>query len=312
MLLVAILLRLTGALREGDWDLFLSSFAEMLPWFAAFDHVNYFRWGTVFLADMNMLQQTAPVVYHGFQEGDFVTKETTRQFNQIPDDQALEHVNRAGKVARGLVGISRLDAARDRWCLTYNERAQLSEDTKTMFNVMRSDVDDHKDIGPKRIKRDEEDVLKLVTHFQRYDVFRQTADLVVVTTGDIATNDIKSDLLETQERGKAAVNDFVKERLIKRETKFHDKIKQQKLKTFETLYVVNVRVDKEKTVSIKADRDLFRRVVVALESGREVDIGELLERELSSVPLSLARIDRKLRNCASKADLSHTARRQSA
>ena len=118
--------------------------------------------------------------------------------------------------------------------------------------------------------------------------------------------------MEAQEREKAAVNDFVKERLIKKETKYHDKIKQQKLRTFETLYVVNVRVDKEKTVSIKADRDLFRRVVVALESGREVDIGELLERELSSVPLSLARIDRKLRNCASKADLSHTARRQSA
>ena len=305
MLLVAILLRLTRALREGDWDLFLSSFAEMLPWFAAFDHVNYFRWGTAFLTDMKMLQQTAPMVYHGFQDGDFVTKETTHQFNQIPDDQALEHVNKAGKVAGGLVGISRLDAARDRWCLTYNERAQLSEDTKTMFNILRSDEEDHKDSGPTRIKRDEEDVLKLVTQFQRHDVFRETADLVAVTTGDVVTDEIKSDLLEAEQRGKAAVKDFVKERLIKKETKFHDTIKQQKLKTFESLYAVNVRVGKEKTVSIKADRDLFRRVVVALESGREVDVGELLERELSSVPLSLATLDRKLRNCASKADLSH-------
>lgn len=67
MLLVSILLRFTRALREGDWNLFLSSFAEMLPCFAAFDHVNYFRWGTVFLADMKMLQQTAPEVYQGFQ-----------------------------------------------------------------------------------------------------------------------------------------------------------------------------------------------------------------------------------------------------
>ena len=60
---------------------------------------------------MKMLQQTAPEVYQGFQEGDFVTKETTNQFNQIPDDQALEHVNRAGKVAGGLVGITRSDVA---------------------------------------------------------------------------------------------------------------------------------------------------------------------------------------------------------
>ena len=113
MQLVSILLRFTRAIREGNWDLFLSSFSEMLPWFAAFDHVKYFRWGTVFLTDMKMLQQTAPEVYQGFQEGDFFTKETANQFNQIPDDQALEHVNRA------------CNAARDRWCITYNERAQL-------------------------------------------------------------------------------------------------------------------------------------------------------------------------------------------
>lgn len=129
MLLVSILLRFTKALREGDWNLFLSSFAEMLPWLAAFDHVNYFRWGTVFLADMQMLEQTAPEVYKGFQDGDFVSKETKRKFNQIPDDQALEHVSRAGKVAGGLVGITRTDAARDRWCLTYNVRGRSFQKT---------------------------------------------------------------------------------------------------------------------------------------------------------------------------------------
>jgi hypothetical protein len=68
MRLVSILLRFTRAIREGNWDLFLSSFSEMLPWFAAFAHVNHFRWGTVFLADMTILQQTAAEVYQGFQE----------------------------------------------------------------------------------------------------------------------------------------------------------------------------------------------------------------------------------------------------
>ena len=41
--------------RDGDWTLYLSSFAEMLPWFALFDHVHYTRWGVIFLADMKML-----------------------------------------------------------------------------------------------------------------------------------------------------------------------------------------------------------------------------------------------------------------
>ena len=67
-----------------------------------------------------------------------------------------------------------------------------------------------------------------------------------------------------------------------------------------------MKINKDKTVSVVADRDLFRRVVVALKSGREVDVVDaLLERELWTVPLSIATVDGKLRNCTSKADLSH-------
>ena len=61
---VSILLRFTRAIREGKWDLYLSSFCEMLPYFGAFDHSNYTRWGVIFLADMKMLPQTAPEVQH--------------------------------------------------------------------------------------------------------------------------------------------------------------------------------------------------------------------------------------------------------
>ena len=57
-------------------------------------------------------------------------------------------------------------------------------------------------------------------------------------------------------------------------------------------------------VAIKADRDLLRRVVVALESGRNVDEDELLQRELSPVPLSIATPNGSLREALGKADLS--------
>ena len=81
---------------------------------------------TFFLADMKRLPCTAPEVHQGFQHGDFVTKETKHAFNQIADDQALEHVNKSGKVAGGLVENTRTESERDRWCLSYNERAKLS------------------------------------------------------------------------------------------------------------------------------------------------------------------------------------------
>ena len=92
MKLVSILLRFTRAIREGKWDLYLSSFSEMLPYFAAFDHSNYTRWGVIFLADMKMLPQTAPEIQQAFESGDFVTKETASTFNQIPSTRACKQV----------------------------------------------------------------------------------------------------------------------------------------------------------------------------------------------------------------------------
>ena len=99
MQLVSILLAFTRAIRVGDWHLYLSSFAEMMPWFARYDHTHYTRWGAVFLADMHQLEKNAPEVHRGFLNGDFVVKESVHYFNQVPDDQALEHYNKLGKVA---------------------------------------------------------------------------------------------------------------------------------------------------------------------------------------------------------------------
>ena len=39
---------------------------------------------------------------------------------------------------------------------------------------------------------------------------------------------------------------------MKKEIKFHDTLKQQKVKTFETLYTVPVSVDKSKTIAMNA------------------------------------------------------------
>ena len=251
---------------------------------------------------MKMLPQTAPEVQQAFESGDFVTKETASTFNQIPDDQALEHVNKSGKVAGGLVGITRTDSARDRWCLTYNERAKLSEDTKEMFNVLERECTSAKDLGKARMRQDAEDVAKLEAQFTKYKVFRCTSDLVVVTTGDVASNAIKQDLLGIKEIGKKVIKEFVETRLIKKEIKFHDTLKQQKVKTFETLYTVPVSVDKSKTNAMKAYKDLLRRVIVALESGRDVDVNTLLQSELAPVPKSRATLDGSLRE-AGKSDL---------
>ena len=56
-------------------------------------------------------------------------------------------------MAGGLVGITRTESARDRWCLTYNERAKLSEDKKEMFGIgtAKDGVGSYKDLGKARV-----------------------------------------------------------------------------------------------------------------------------------------------------------------
>jgi hypothetical protein len=66
-----------------------------------------------------------------------------------------------------------------------------------------------------------------------------------------------------------------------------------------------VIIDNSKTISMKADRDLLRRVVVASESGRDIDVDTLLQRVLPPIPLSLATPDGNLRCASSKDALSN-------
>ena len=300
MELVLLLLRFTRAFRRGNWELYLTSIAEMVPWFALYDHTHYTMWATVFLADAKQLPTRAPTVHRGFLRGDFVVKETPHGFNQIPDDQGLEHINKLGKVAGGLVGITRTDTARDRWSVTYNDRMRLAQSTWSMFGLqldVSDDVEwDHKELGPSRLSRDENDVLKLKAELELRDVFMtESPKLLNIATGDAATADIADALLNASDKGQEYINQFIADRLIKKEISFHKVLHKANSKTFASLYSVNVTSEKQKILQIKADRDIFRRLLVAIESRRDINLDALLMKELSPVPLSLANSDGSLR-----------------
>ena len=54
------------------------------------------------------------------------------------------------KVSGGIVRITHIDAAQDRWCLTYNKCAIISDDTLRMFGQQHDETNDnwtHMDAG---------------------------------------------------------------------------------------------------------------------------------------------------------------------
>ena len=130
--MLEILLDFIRAERERNWNLHLEAFAAMLPWLTIYNHA---KWGPVYLAEMKNLGNTAPEVYAEFMNGNFVVKRSQRRFNQEPADQATEWINKTCKMQNEIIGITRNDQARDRFCVTWSERSQISEDTKHLFGL---------------------------------------------------------------------------------------------------------------------------------------------------------------------------------
>ncbi len=144
----------------------------------------------------------------------------------------------------------------------------------------------------------------MVEQFQRFHAFQQVNpnNLITLTTGDLATDEIANDLKNAQDNGQVKLNTFVTERLATQNKPFHDSLKKSKSKTFSTLYKGDV-VAKKKTQPVKPDRDIFRKIIVSMESGRPINIEEILQHELCSVPLSLVTMSYSLR-LTNKAELA--------
>ena len=92
--MVQILLLFVRAQREENWELHLSSFTAMRPFFMRYDHLHYSRWETIYVNEMHQLPSE---LLEEFLSGSFVVRRSTRKFNQVDPDQSQEWLNATGK-----------------------------------------------------------------------------------------------------------------------------------------------------------------------------------------------------------------------
>ena len=329
MKMVETRLNFIRANREGNWNLHLQSFANMLPWMTVYDHTNYARWGTIYLAEMKNLETSQPIIHQEFMNGNFVVRRGKGRFNQVPIDQATEWQNRICKISNGIIGITRNDTARDKFCLTWAERSYISHSTKCLLDVENEDegqmISTRKDAQPSRIQLDEDSVTKLEEVFSRFNVFglegeeldgeimegeedesimrSEKKQLVSIATNDVSTAAIESDLLSAQTRGVSMVQSNINKWFVEKETPFFDPLPKVKSKTFASLYKMTFAGKQNEKKTIKADRRLLQQLLTASLAGRKVDLNEVLQHELSSIPLSLAKVNGDI-NSTAKAELA--------
>ena len=92
---------------------------------------------------------------------------------------------------------------------------------------------------------------------------------------------------------------FVRERLIasngdEPHKKLRDTLHKNKPLTFSSLRVAAEKGN-EKSANIKIDRSILQRIITAYDSGRRVDLRQILRHELVQVPLAIADNNGKLR-----------------
>ena len=95
---VGTLLRFSRAERDGPFEQHLIAVCETIPWCRAADRGNCVRHMPGYLNDMVTLQQKQPKFYQYLRDGGFVVRLSSRRFNAVATDQALEQtINREGK-----------------------------------------------------------------------------------------------------------------------------------------------------------------------------------------------------------------------
>ena len=128
--------------------------------FKRYDRVNYARWGTIYLLESSE-----------FQRGNFVVKRSTKAFNQVNSDQAMERISSTGKKCGGIIGITKTTSAVCRWSLSYNLRSHIAYPTHTMYNLCLGNSHLHNEATTSRKKRGKDDESALLSTLQRFKVF---------------------------------------------------------------------------------------------------------------------------------------------
>lgn len=294
--MVSVLLMFTRSLREGIWSLYLYSFKCMLPYFMRYDHINYSRWGTIYLSEMNQLPDE---ILEEFENGNFVVKRSNSTFNQVDPDQSQEWLNATGKVGGGIIGITKSIPALTRWTLSYNLRSEITAKTREMFHVNLDDTLFHKERTKSRRTKDMDTEKKVLEELERLQVFSGQENDVLQNpaTKDLATDVIANSLLNAKTYGQEQLEKFVKDRLIDKTVALRDTIKKNKAYTFASLYSLEQTTKlSEKTGIIKVDRNVLKRIITAYDAGREVNLEEILQHELMPVPVAIAETNGSIRS----------------
>ena len=157
-------------------------------------------------------------MYEEFAAGNFSISRSGHPFSQVAADMALKQsINADSKSKGGIVGVSQSPAALERWFLTAHVRASVTTSLKEMCGEEDRATGQNEQATPPRVKRDEEDVRKLVGCFTSGLLTNpfslETQPIVNMATRVVLPDDVADALLASHSKGKEQMMTFIEKRL---------------------------------------------------------------------------------------------------
>lgn len=186
-----------------------------------------------------------------------------------------------------LQGFSTNHGAVQRWTLTATYRAEAR---KNMLEFLSVNINqNHPDLSPARIKRDQEDVMTVKeTVISMFINPFEEMELTSLSSGVTPTEKVLVDLMDVESIGEKELVKFQQERLSTDNVSFYDAIKKLKLGTFSKLTTKAVKIKSSgKIAQFSVQSNIFGKIAL-IQQFRPLNLKEVFCYPLGPVPWSLA------------------------
>ncbi|XP_028415026.1 uncharacterized protein LOC114538109 [Dendronephthya gigantea] len=289
--MVYLLLTFIRATRTSDWMLHLSTIRAMLPWYFAYDRINYARYMSTYWLEMICLDDTHPGASAELSSKWTVQRQQNYGFSAIACDQAIEQTcNRDSKTKGGIVGLTQNRAAINRWILAQADRSAITRKCELMAGVaeeqrMRKDLDNtHSSNHEESVKQ----VISTVSSMSNPFSPDSPKELVNICSGVVADEVTTADVKNAYNKGDQKLEDFLHNRLLCEEPDIFSNIGTMKLKTFKSMSKSKkVKTSSGSTVTVKNDARFWARLLV-IAKNRDIDLENVFTYSLRAYPRALA------------------------
>ena len=239
ILQVEALLHIMSTCRRGDWEGYLAAAEAQIKCLFVHDLLHYARLMPVHIAQMKKLKMEDEPTWKALQEGGFCVRKSGTPFTNLFSDQNLEQHIKELKGIGGLLGLTQCPEALDRLFLTMPQLTRFVKQFKAGFPSTSSQNNgEHYQLRGDIALRCAKNAIKLhhsITTHCLGNPYISGTPLRSMVSYLIVPKEAEGDILQRDEKGQAAFQSFLKERLLTTSPQnVWDAMTKLKLKTFST------------------------------------------------------------------------------